>query len=377
MVRFLHTSDWQMGMKAVHAGAKSKEVREKRYETANKVVDLSKNQGVDFVIIAGDLFEDHNIDNVVVKRTVDILNKFEPIPVYIIPGNHDPNIASGIWHSENWKRVGPHIQLLNEEKEINFRNDVVLYPCPIKQKSSKRDPTTWIPKREINDRKIRIGIAHGSLDIRPDSINFPISIKSAEEKGLDYLALGDWHNFLQQNCTVYSGTFEPTRYDETDSGNVVVVEISAYGKPPNIKKYCCRSLIWADLSPTIHDISDVEQFDKSIKAIGPVNSLILKINARILASLDSSVHQQIETLRKELDETAFHLVWNQETEIPDGNDSDMILPEGILQDVNEALSDILKGRSPKPPCDRFVRADPKVAQKAKQMLYSLQKGGKI
>jgi len=27
LVRFLHTSDWQMGMRAVHAGNKSKEIR--------------------------------------------------------------------------------------------------------------------------------------------------------------------------------------------------------------------------------------------------------------------------------------------------------------------------------------------------------------
>jgi hypothetical protein len=136
-------------------------------------------------------------------------------------------------------------------------------------------------------------------------------------------------------------------------------------------------LTWTELSPIINDISDVEQFDKSIKAMSPLNSLVLRINARIWASRDERVLQRIETLHEELDETVFHLVWDQEEEIPEGNDSEIGLPAGILQDANEALSDILKGKDPKPPCDRFTGTDPRVVQKAKRILYSLQKGGKI
>jgi len=92
MVKFLHTSDWQMGMRAVHAGIKAKEVRDTRFNSALRVTELAKEHQVDFVIIAGDVFEHHDVDDVVVKRTVDILNQFAPIPVYVLPGNHDPYV---------------------------------------------------------------------------------------------------------------------------------------------------------------------------------------------------------------------------------------------------------------------------------------------
>ena len=84
MVRFLHTADWQIGMKASHTGEKAKVVRQKRFDAAGRIVELAKQKDVDFVLLAGDTFEDHNVGDVAVKRTVDILNRFDPIPVYVL-----------------------------------------------------------------------------------------------------------------------------------------------------------------------------------------------------------------------------------------------------------------------------------------------------
>jgi len=375
MVRFLHTADWQMGMRAVHVGNKSKEIRLKRYETAQKIVEIAQQKKVDFVLIAGDLFEHHDVDEVVVKKTVDILNQFAPIPIFILPGNHDPYIPGGIWDRNSWQRVGTHIHLLDKEEEINLGTGVVLFPCPIKQKRSSLDSTVWMPMRETDENKIRIGIAHGSLDILPDSINFPISKKCADEKGLDYLALGDWHSFFQNNRSVYSGTFEPTSFSETDSGNVVVVDIPAPNASPKIEKCKCRSLTWTEFSLDIQDITDLEKLEKTLKTLGPLPSLVLRINVRVFSSQDDCVFQQLDTLRHELDEMAFYLQWEQEEKINVGDDLDTRLPEGLLQNVNEALSDILVGKIPQYPCNVFAGQDREVVQKAKNLLRSFQRRG--
>jgi DNA repair exonuclease SbcCD nuclease subunit len=76
-----------MGLKALQAGGKAKEVRAKRFETAARVVDVAKREGVDFVILAGDLFEHHDVDEAVVWKTVAVLDGFAPIPVFVLPGN--------------------------------------------------------------------------------------------------------------------------------------------------------------------------------------------------------------------------------------------------------------------------------------------------
>ena len=119
MVKFLHTSDWQMGMRAVHAGIKAKEVRDTRFDSALRVAKLAKEHQVGFVIIAGDVFEHHDVDEVVVKRTVDILNQFAPIPVYVLPGNHDPFVPGGVWDRQSWHRVESHVTLFTRSEGWN------------------------------------------------------------------------------------------------------------------------------------------------------------------------------------------------------------------------------------------------------------------
>jgi len=366
-----------MGLKAVQAGEKAKEVRSKRYETALNVVGLTKKLGLDFVIIAGDTFEYYDVDEIVVKRTVDILNKFSPIPVYILPGNHDPLIPGSIWDRKSWNQIGSHVHLITEEKEINIFDDVVLYPCPIKQKRSSVDPTAWIPKREANDKRIRIGIAHGSLDILPESINFPISKMRAELTGLDYLALGDWHSFSQYERTIYSGTIEPTSFGETNAGNVITVDIPAFGVLPKIEKHVCRTITWAELTPDIHDITDVEHLEETIKELGQLSSLVLRIDPILSSCNDETAIGRLEDLRSELEDQALFLDWDFETSTLSFSGSASEIPEGILRRIDEALTDILEGKIPPAPCHTYANQDPSVVQTARSLLRSFSQRGRV
>jgi DNA repair exonuclease SbcCD nuclease subunit len=80
------------------------------------------------------------------------------------------------------------------------------------------DPTAWIAKypRVANDHSIRIGLAHGSLNIMPlPDDDHLIRPDAADYYGLDYLALGHWHKRSLHKSTdgveriAYSGTHEP------------------------------------------------------------------------------------------------------------------------------------------------------------------------
>ena len=46
MAKFLHTADWQPGTRAVHAGSRARQVREKRFESATRVVGAAKTHTV-------------------------------------------------------------------------------------------------------------------------------------------------------------------------------------------------------------------------------------------------------------------------------------------------------------------------------------------
>ncbi len=369
-VKLLHTADWQMGMKALQAVGKAKEVRARRFETAARVAELAKREAVDLVLLAGDLFEHHDVDEVVVRKTVAVLDGFAPIPVLVLPGNHDPLVAGGIWDRQSWQRVGGHVMLLRDAAEVQLRDDLALYPAPLRQKQSTLDPTAWVPTRAEGDERIRIGVAHGALDVLPERANFPIAAGRAEETRLDYLALGDWHGFVQHGRCVYSGTMEQTSFSEKDPGNVAVVEIACAGSEPIITKHRVGSLHWTEHSPTIRDETDIEHLRKAILGAGQLATELLRITPQLDPAVPAHVLDELRTLRDELEEEAFFLDWPGET-LDSVPGTPVILPEGLLAEVDEDLGAILKGRIPEGPAREAAATPPDVVKEARALLRRL------
>ncbi len=368
--RFLHTADWQMGMKALQAGEKAKEVRAKRFETAARIVELAQREDVDFVVLAGDLFEHHDVDEAVVRKTVAVLDNFAPIRVFVLPGNHDPLIAGGVWDRQSWKRVGDHVTLLREAVEVQARDGIALYPAPLKQKQSTLDPTAWMPARAAGDFRIRIGVAHGTLDILPERTNFPIAATRADEAGLEYLALGDWHGFVQQGRTVYSGTMEQTGFGEKDPGNVVIVEISSAASEPVVSRHHVGALLWSEHKPSIRDATDVEHLRKAVLEAGPLTAQLLRIVPQLDPVAPPEVLVELRSLRHEFHEDAFFLDWLFET-LEAAGGTPVNLPEGLLADVDEDLGAILEGRIPEGPAREAASAAPEAVQEARALLRRL------
>jgi DNA repair exonuclease SbcCD nuclease subunit len=369
-VKFLHTADWQMGLKALQAGEKAREVRAKRFETAARVVEVAKREAVDFVLLAGDLFEHHDVDEAVVRKTLAVLDRFAPIPVFVLPGNHDPLVAGGVWDRQIWQRAGDHVTLLREAAEVLIGEEVVLYPAPLKQKHSTLDPTAWIPGRTAGDGRIRIGVAHGALDVLPERTNFPIAATRADEAGLDYLALGDWHGFVQNGRAIYAGTMEQTSFGEKDSGNVVLVGIASAGTQPAVSKQHVGALRWTEYDPPIRDETDVEQLRRAILDGGPLPAQLLRITPRPDPGASSEVLDELRAFRDELLEEAFFADWPIET-LDAAPGTSVSIPDGLLSDVDEDLAAILERRIPEGPGREAAATAPGVAQEARALLRRL------
>ena len=363
-----------MGMKSLQAGPKAKEVRAKRYETAGRIVELAKRENVDFVLIAGDLFEHHDVDELVVKRTLEVLDRFAPIPVFILPGNHDPLVAGGVWSRQSWKRAGNHVRLMDKAMEISFQEGIALYPSPLTHKQGSADPTAWIPVRLPGDKRIRIGFAHGSLDILPEKGNFPIDSNRAIEKGLDYLALGDWHSFREHGKSVYSGTMEQTEFGEDNPGFVGLVEIDKAGAKPVISKHRTGLLRWMELHPDVKDETDVKKLEADIKQGGPLSNAMLRIGPRLFPESTMGALQDMEILRRQLLEDTFFLDWVEPPPTLAGL-GPATLPGGILTNIDGDLAAIIDGRIPDGPGRILASEDKSVIEEARSLLHKFAGGG--
>ena len=94
MVRFIHTSDWQLGMTRHYLGDDAQaRYSAARLDAVSAIGDLAKDHYCDFVLVCGDVFESNHVDRQIVVRTLEALNN-HPVPVYLMPGNHDPLGAS-------------------------------------------------------------------------------------------------------------------------------------------------------------------------------------------------------------------------------------------------------------------------------------------
>ena len=191
-MKFLHTADWQMGMKAESIGNKAAErVREARLNAAERVIQVAKKNEAEMILFAGDMFEDNAVDRSLVRQTGEILKSFGK-PVFIIPGNHDPLVPGSVWEHPIWKE-SENLHVI-QTAELMERENCILFPCPIKEKHSTKNPMAWIDARQ-EKRKICIAIAHGNVENIPEAKELPISEDAPSRYGLDYVALGHWHSY--------------------------------------------------------------------------------------------------------------------------------------------------------------------------------------
>ncbi|HUR47121.1 MAG TPA: metallophosphoesterase, partial [Candidatus Saccharimonadales bacterium] len=132
-MKFVHTSDWQMGMRAASIGLQGERVREARLEAARRVIRSAQEQGAEMLLVTGDVFEDNAVERTLVRKVGEILRSF-PGPVYIIPGNHDPLCPGSVWEHSIWTESS-NLTLLGSAEPLELAS-CVLFPCPLHEKYS-------------------------------------------------------------------------------------------------------------------------------------------------------------------------------------------------------------------------------------------------
>lgn len=373
MIRFLHTADWQIGMKAAHAGPAAETVRSERLKAAWRVVEEARQREVDFLLVAGDTFEDNAVDRVLVQKVADTLAHFSG-PVYIIPGNHDPLVPGCVWDHPAWN-ASPHVRVLREASPVDFAAGT-LYPCPVLHKHSLNDPTGWINAHASTG--VAIGIAHGTVEgVMQDAADYPIRRDAAAGCGLDYLALGHWHStslFPDANGVVrmaYAGTHETTRFGERDSGNVLLVEIERRGAAPRVTPLRTGGLRWEVQEEELRTASDVARLRERIEGWSDPGRTLLDLRLQGVTCRES----QAELLRiDELLRARFLFGRLDAASLVPAPDDDSWLadvPAGVLR----AVADRLRALSgPSGVADRPEAARPEVASRALLELYRLIQG---
>lgn len=299
MVRFLHTADWHLGIKFRRLGPNAEEARRIRIETVRKLVETAKEKNVDFILVAGDLFDSNDVDRGLIDIVTETLRGIRPVTTYILPGNHDPLTRDSLYWDPQWESVD-NVVILEEAGSIEIpEHDVFLHPCPVRQKQTGEDLTECI---DPSGKGISIGVAHGNLSIEGfvEDANFPIDPQRTEKSGLDYLALGEWHSLFMHKGkdkivrTVYPGTPETTKFGEKESGKAVIVEIMNPGSKPNIKEIETGTAEWEEWIREVSEMDDLKHIENELDKVEIPEFKAISLSLR--GVVDHEVAEYLDTL---------------------------------------------------------------------------------
>ena len=236
MIRFLHTSDWQLGMTRhfLSEGAQER-YSQSRFDAIRTMGRVAKDEGCHFMLVCGDAFESNQVDRKTVARAMEALKEV-PVPVFILPGNHDPLNPASVYRSSTFiERKPEHVQIVDSAAPIKISEGAELVGAP------------WISKRPVAnpieevlailhpaEGMTRICMAHGCVDLftpdrdAPGVIAVATIERAIEEGKIHFVALGDRHSLTKVGAgdrIWYSGTPEATDFSETQSGYAQIVEI--------------------------------------------------------------------------------------------------------------------------------------------------------
>ncbi|MGV0717388.1 exonuclease SbcCD subunit D [Mycolicibacterium sp. XJ662] len=236
-MRFVHTADWQLGMTRYFLNGEA----QPRYSAARRDVvagldSVAADTGAEFVVVAGDVFEHNQLAPRDVSLSLEAMRAIG-IPVYLLPGNHDPLDASSVYTSALFTQECPdNVTVLARAGVHEVRPGLQLVAAPWTSKAPLTDPVADVLADLPADGVTRVVVGHGAVDIhvpdkdRPSLIRLAALEDAVSRGAVHYVALGDKHSRMQVGATGriwYSGSPEVTNYDdiEPDPGHVLVVEV--------------------------------------------------------------------------------------------------------------------------------------------------------
>src|SRR6201991_1883561 len=147
-MRFVHTADWQLGMTRYFLNGEA----QPRYSAARRdavvgLGPLTSETGAEFVVVAGDVFEHNQLAPRVVSQSLEAMRAIG-VPVYLLPGNHDPLDASSVYTSPLFVAERPdNVTVLDRAGIHEVRKGLEIVAAPWTSKA----PTVDLVAEVIDD----------------------------------------------------------------------------------------------------------------------------------------------------------------------------------------------------------------------------------
>lgn len=359
MFRFIHAADPHLDSPLL--GLASREdspvslLKGATRRAFENLVQLAIDEAVDFVLIAGDLYDgdwkDYNTGLFFRGQMVRLREK--NIPTYLIAGNHD---AASVLTKRLSLPDNVHVFSTRTAESLNVEGlPVVIHGRGFPKKKVPENLATEYPEAEAG--KFNIGLLHTSLNGRPGHDTYaPCSENDLKQKGYDYWALGHIHQpeiISEDPWIVFAGNCQGRHMKETGPRGCRLVTVNDSLRVENVEWQTLDVVRWAELSV---DLAGCETDSDALHRINvAMESAVSEAEGRLVAarialsgatSLHGSLHREQQRWHAEVlamaQNQGSESIWIEQVKIsttPVYDVAELATRDALTKTVLDSLSD--------------------------------------
>lgn len=242
----------------------TEKIRLEQREIFRKIINYIKENKIELLFIAGDLYEQKYIRETTIEYINNLFKEIPETKIFISPGNHDPYNEKSFYKMINWPDNVYIFKGKMQSKEIEELN-LVVWGAGF---NNNYEHEGLINEINIDKSKINIMVIHGEVESGNSKNEYnPIYLRDIEKTGIEYVALGHRHKFsgiLKSGNTnyAYSGCPQGRGFDEEGERGIIIGDIYKGGVSLNFKSICKRKYITREVQ-----IDDINTYDELISKI--------------------------------------------------------------------------------------------------------------
>jgi len=328
LIKFIHTGDIHLGLKFNNVSFdREKAILRRReiWNTFERIIEYAREKEVDFLLIAGDLFEEAYFTIGDITRVRDNFEAVGNINIIISAGNHDYRGTRSLYDKIQWpSNVTIFGGQAIEKKEFNELNTIIYgYSWATNQ---IYDNDLLKNLGQIDTTKNNILVLHG--DISHNSNYLPLNLQDLKNLNMDYIALGHIHKpqILADNIA-YCGCPEPLDFGEEGErgiieGTIVDKKLDIKFLPFSKRKFIVREV---EVDENMNYLEIIERIKELSQGNREKDFYRISLKGFLNRNID------IDNIEKDLEDSFYHIelinntIWDYDLEVLEAENKDNII----------------------------------------------------
>lgn len=235
-MKIIHCGDIHLDSR-MESNLSAPKARERNAEicaTFSRMVAFAGENGVQAVLMAGDLFDTDRVSPQTVSLVLEQISKYPDIDFLNLRGNHDASAFAGIELPANLKTFGV------EWGHYSYENVVISGIEPEWENWDR-----FYDNLDLSEDKINIVMLHGQTGTQ--SGEEIIALPRLKGRNIDYLALGHIHSYQtgkldDRGTWCYCGCLEGRGFDECGEKGFVLLDVQDNGIKTEFVPFARRTL---------------------------------------------------------------------------------------------------------------------------------------